>query len=483
MKRRSPVRSRTRGTPGARAPGASTARPSPACLLAATIGLATALLAADGAEAQAGASAPTIPQYADEIHEGVSSCDGSTCHGSAAPRNDRNVRQDEYVIWNEEDRHSSRAYKVLLNRDSIRISKNLGRKKKPHEDDLCLDCHADNPPPDKRRTKNNAFRVEDGVGCEGCHGGAERYLRSHDSPNTHARNIELGLYPTDQPVARARLCLSCHFGDRNKFVDHRLMGAGHPRQSFELAVFSVLQPYHWEPDEDYTKRGKQAPNDVKLWAIGQAVAVDEILDAMLDPKRNQLGLFPELVLYDCQACHHGINNLRRWRPRESTGLGPGVVRLNDAAFLMLFQALDLIEKEAGQQLRRDLRALHQAASEGRGDPRKIAQEIRKRIAAWLPKLEQWKVDAATLRKLTKSLLAAATSGEYSDYAGSEQAAMALQNIVYTYYALELIDDATYDGLEQKELARLLKTVQEPDDFDPDQAKKAFRALQAKLGKI
>ena len=43
---------------------------------------------------------------------------------SAAPRNDRNVRQDEYLIWTEEDRHSQRAYKVLLNRDSIRISKN-----------------------------------------------------------------------------------------------------------------------------------------------------------------------------------------------------------------------------------------------------------------------------------------------------------------------------------------------------------------------
>ena len=119
------------------------------------------------------------------------------------------------------------------------------------------------------------------------------------------------MFPTDDPVARTRLCLSCHLGDRQKFVDHRLMGAGHPRQSFEVALFSILQPYHWEPDDDYISRGKQAPNDVKLWAIGQAVAVDEIMDAMLDPNRNTLGLFPELVLYDCQACHHGIDKMRR----------------------------------------------------------------------------------------------------------------------------------------------------------------------------
>ena len=113
------------------------------------------------------AEAPLIPQYGSDKHEGVSSCDGSTCHGSAAPRNDRNVRQDEVLIWSEEDRHSQRAYKVLLNRDSKRISKNLGRSRPPHEDDLCLDCHADNPPPDKRRTENGSFRIEDGVGCEG----------------------------------------------------------------------------------------------------------------------------------------------------------------------------------------------------------------------------------------------------------------------------------------------------------------------------
>ena len=421
-----------------------------------------------------------IPQYGPDKHEGVSSCDGSTCHGSASPRNDRNVRQDEYLIWAEEDRHSQRAYKVLLNADSIRISRNLGRRKKPHQDDLCLDCHADNPPPDKRRTENNAFRVEDGVGCEGCHGGAERYLRPHDSGSSHQKNIELGLYPTDEPVARAKLCLSCHLGDRKKFVDHRLMGAGHPRQSFEVALFSILQPYHWEPDDDYTARGKQAPSDVKLWAIGQAVAVDEIMDAMLDPNRNSMGLFPELVLYDCQACHHGINNLRRWRPRKSNGLGPGVVRLNDSNFLMLVQALTLVDAAAATQLSKDLISLHQAASEGKGDASAVARRIRANIDGFLPKLQAWKVSASVLRTLSKNVLANAVAGDYADYAGSEQAAMALQTIVYGYYAEGLIDDAGYDALERNELTRLLASVEDPDKFDPDRAKKAFRALQGKL---
>jgi hypothetical protein len=425
-------------------------------------------------------AAPPIPQYGPDKHEGVSSCDGSTCHGSAAPRNDRNVMQNEYSVWVDEDRHSMRAYKVLLNKNSIRISKNLGRKKKPHQDDLCLDCHADNPPAAKRRTENNAFRVEDGVGCEGCHGGAERWLIPHDSNATHAKNLALGMYPTDQPVARARLCLSCHLGDRNKFVDHRLMGAGHPRQSFELSLFSILQPYHWEPDDDYIARGKSAPNDVKLWAIGQAVAIDEILDAMMDPKRNSLGAFPELVLYDCQACHHAIDKTRRWRPRKSTGLGPGVVRLNDSAFLMLMQALDVVDAPAAAKLRADLRKLHQATSEGRGNAQATAKAIRANIAKLLPKLEAWKVNQTALRKLAKGLLDQAVAGEFTDYAGSEQAAMALQSIVYNYLMEGMINDPTYDALERNELAKLLASVEDPDKFNPDRAKKAFKSLQAKL---
>lgn len=288
------------------------------------------------------------------------------------------------------------------------------------------------------------------------------------------------MYPTDEPIARARLCLSCHFGNRKKFVDHRLMGAGHPRQSFELALFSILQPYHWEPDDDYIERGKAVPNDIQLWAIGQAVAIDEILDAMLDPNRNKLGLFPELVLYDCHACHHPIDNLRRWRPRESTGLGPGVARLNDASFLMLIQSLQLVDPPAAAKLRKDLRTLHQAASEGRGDARKTANAVRTSLAKLLPKLEAWKVDKTVLRKLLTNILKAAVSGEYTDYAGSEQATMALQTIVYNYLIEGIIDDSTYDSLERGELSSLLATVENPDTFNPDRAKKSFKRLQAKL---
>jgi hypothetical protein len=98
----------------------------------------------------------------------------------------------------------------------------------------------------------------------------------------------------------------------------------------------------------------------------------------------------------------------------------------------------------------------------------------------LSKLEKWKVDKNTLRKLSTSILSEAVSGEYTDYAGSEQAAMALQTIVYNYLIEGMIDDSTYDSLEQNELSKLLDSVEDPDNFNPDRAKKSFKLLQARL---
>jgi hypothetical protein len=52
---------------------------------------------------------------------------------------------------------------------------------------------------------------------------------------THADNLKAGLYPTEEPVARARLCLSCHFGNADRFVTHRL-GRRALRIAFERRV-------------------------------------------------------------------------------------------------------------------------------------------------------------------------------------------------------------------------------------------------------
>src|SRR5690606_37170209 len=166
-----------------------------------------------------------------------------------SPWKDSNVLQNEFVTWSRVDKHHTRAYAVLRNERSQRIARNLGLKEPAHEARLCLDCHAHHPPPAQRGER---FRVEDGVSCEGCHGPAEGWIKSHVAPGaTHADNVARGLYPTDEPVAQAELCLSCHFGNRDKCVTHRMMGAGHPRMSFEPDTFAQTQPPHFVADADW----------------------------------------------------------------------------------------------------------------------------------------------------------------------------------------------------------------------------------------
>jgi hypothetical protein len=249
--------------------------------------------------ATAETEAPTLPQYGGDSHLGVVTCAGSTCHGATRPFQNAAINQNEFVIWQRKDKHA-RAYKVLLNEQSKRIARNLGLKA-AHEAKICLDCHSDNAAEDLRGKR---FQLSDGVGCEACHGGSKRYLGPHVSgENTRQQNLDAGMYATETPESRALLCLSCHLGTDDKFATHRIMGAGHPRISFELDTFTELQPAHYKVDEDYRKR-KQVFSGVQVWAIGQLIAVERLLKLMASPKYRGIGPWPELAFYDCHACHH-----------------------------------------------------------------------------------------------------------------------------------------------------------------------------------
>jgi hypothetical protein len=412
-----------------------------------------------------------LPQYDGNRHMGVSTCTGSPCHGKTAP-GAQSVLQNEYATWNKYDKHAN-AYRVLHNEASQRMARNLGLSEPAHQADLCLDCHANNVPQALRGPK---FDIERGVGCEACHGGSERWLKPHDTGRPHKENVADGLYPTSDPVKRAELCVSCHYGTDRKFVNHRLMGAGHPRMSFELQVFSMTQPAHFQIDGDYTKRGKTAAEGVQVWAIGQAIAVRQVVDALLDPKRGRDGIWPELVHFDCHACHHAMSE-KRWRARPSTGLPPGVARLDDSSFLMLRHALAGVDPTGAQAFRDDLRALHAATV--RGGLAEAAGRIRTRAQGAIPKFAAWKVDAAGIRRVLQSLVAEGISGEYLDYAGGEQAALAIQAVVDNLYGLGALSDAKVDAAV-KEMNDLLILLDDPERYNRQAVVASFTRLAALL---
>ncbi len=381
------------------------------------LGLTVAALAAQAAEA------PPLPYAQKAMNVGVVNCASSLCHGSITPWKGSNVLQTEYVTWSRVDKHALRARQVLWNERSKRIVSNLGLKQPAWEAKVCTDCHGYNPP---AQYQGERFKASDGVSCEACHGPAQNWIKSHVAPGaTHEENVRNGLYPTDDPVALARLCLSCHFGNKDKFVTHRIMGAGHPRISFELDTFTQTQPPHFVPDEDWQKRkGRWDP--VRVWAIGQALAAQEQLDVVLDPKRGKDGLFPELVVFDCHACHHPMSETR-WKPR--VGTRPGTIRFNDANLLMLRQIVRRTYPGDAPAFNELVLKLHKAVAGEGGDAMEAAGRLRKGLDAVVGKLRGRDFDDADLRAIVAGLVDDGLAGQYGDYSGAEQASMAIASVL------------------------------------------------------
>ena len=403
-----------------------------------------------------------LPQYDADKHLGVASCASSVCHGKGKPVEGENVMLNEYRTWSTEDRHA-RAYQTLLSKDSKRIAKNLGLKS-AHTAKICLDCHADNVDKNKRGPK---FQINDGVGCEACHGGSERWIESHTEEGvTHQQNLDKNMFPTEAGVERAKLCLSCHYGTKDKLTTHKIMGAGHPRLSFELETFTANQPSHYKVDADYKQR-KGEFSGLTMWIVGQlemAKSSLELMDAYLIDD-NQL--VPELYFYDCHACHHPMSDIR-WGPTEAkAGMPPGVIRLNDANFLMLLELTRVVLPAQNEALKKAVIGLHQGSLTNRQALKNAVADL----SAVVAKLDKSLVGIQYTKAQTKAVrarfLQQAAKGEYRDFSAAEQAFLAIESI-----SIALQQDA---GLE-KQLNSLYDTLENEDRFSPQQ----FKAVAGKV---
>jgi Cytochrome c554 and c-prime len=418
----------------------------------------------------------------DGIHLGVASCAGDNCHGAASRPAGARVPQNEYLVWKTRDKHA-KAYAVLSNDVGKRIAANLGLKNGAENDPMCLSCHADYVAPNQRGPR---YQLADGVGCEGCHGGASGWLGTHISGASHAANVAAGLYQTDDAQARADRCLSCHIGDGTKVGDakraisHTIMGAGHPPMPFELDTYTAIQPAHYVVDQGYTARGKKAPNDLQVWAVGQAIDLKKRMAEVLDPANAPKGANPELVLFDCQACHHAMNRLQ-WRPRQATGLGPGKLRLYDASAVMAAAAATRAAPQAAGPLNEHLKALHTATAEGGGDywasvkrQAELVQQDADKIAAAAVAHNFNRDDA---KALVQAIIA--QGGQDLDYSAARQEVMALSSIVAGMKALGLASEAQAKTLNDA-LGPVFDAVTDDQSYSPDTFLQALRQFQAKL---
>jgi hypothetical protein len=251
---------------------------------------------------------------------GVAGCASSSCHHLNGPKG---TLRSEYDTWTAYDKHS-RAYQVLFNERSQRIARNLyGDHGKPAtEQPLCLKCHASHDGVIDKGVSDR-FQLADGVGCESCHGAAEKWLTVHYQDEFKAKSPEekarLGMRPTKDILHRAKLCTSCHVGSPDKEVNHDLIAAGHPRLAFELGAYHGIYNKHWDVNKDH-ERYKDFES--RLWSIGQLISAKASLQLLAARAEGATKTgkdakpWPEFSEYDCFACH---KRLQVNSPRQEAG--------------------------------------------------------------------------------------------------------------------------------------------------------------------
>jgi hypothetical protein len=378
------------------------------------------------------------------------------------------VRQNEIITWQDPASAAgdhSRAWRVLLEPRAQAIASKLGIGSAASAP-MCLGCHSE-PTPGGRGPK---FQVSDGVGCEACHGGAGNWLASHYALGaTHADNVSRGMIPLEDPKTRASVCLDCHYGSaaQGQFVTHQIMAAGHPRIAFELDLFSTLQR-HYDLDANYAKR-KPIPSGVKVWAVGQSMALERSLSLYGDAKRGQEGAFPEFYFFDCHSCHRQIFDDPKARPTAISNPGrpipTGTPPYNDENMIMLSAAAKTAAPGLAASFEANSRAFHAALATDRSAAVRAAGQLAGSARALESAFETRSFSREETIAILAQVVGDAASPRYTDYEGSAQAVMAIDTLLNALVAQGQVEPGAAAAI-RPQIDRAYRAVRDPNAYRP-----------------
>lgn len=415
---------------------------------------------------------PVIPKWDEIQHLGVASCAGSNCHGAVLASEEATVLQNEFFTWRRYDQHS-RAWDTLQGEKASRIAERLGLDD-PAQADTCLDCHADNVPPEQRGQR---FRFSDGVGCEACHGGAEDWIHAHTDPEaTRSDNLARGMYPTEDPDARARLCMSCHYGHPDSPMTHRLMSAGHPPLQFDLDVFTHIQPAHYRIDEDYLER-KQIMTGLEGWVTGKAASAAFMLETLASGLADHARLFPEFYHFQCSACHRSPGEEPRGQQRGN--LPPGSLALEDAPLRLLAPVIDAIDSSLGSEWSDAVENLHAATGEDATAVRAATDRLIELTRTARQALEDARLDDSHVRAMMRYIVEEGVRADFADRNWAEQATMALASLLAVADEAEWLAPEERPGLDSA-LDTLYDVLDEPAPHPAARYREALQAFASEL---
>ena len=148
-----------------------------------TLGCALALLCSDVADAKP-------PKYT-----GVKDC--GRCHK-------KELMGNQLATW-KKMKHA-KAYETLKGEEAVRIAKEKGLSKPPHEADECVKCHATAHNVTPEETFKRPLAMKDGVQCESCHGPGSNY-RKKKIMSDHDKSVAAGMWEAGKDE---KICTTCH---------------------------------------------------------------------------------------------------------------------------------------------------------------------------------------------------------------------------------------------------------------------------------
>jgi hypothetical protein len=465
------------------------------------------------ARARANRSAAPAPE---SRFRGAGSCSATACHGNikAFDRSISSVSRNEHTTWMSADPHS-RAFQVLFNERSERIERKLasfeGGYSHASEDVRCLACHTTPRPPSE--LKVTTWLNADGVGCESCHGAAERYLGAHTTgawkqKNRREKEDQWGLSNTKDLTSRGLACAGCHVGEHSsdgltiRDVNHDLIAAGHPRLNFELSAFLDNMPAHWdEKDENAGPVGpsrRAASFPARAWAIGRLTTIKTALallesraaeaDAPPEPLVGQgsgatkrTPRWPEFTEFGCFSCHHDLRD-QTWRrgpraqdvalgaPRWGTWISPGI---DD---LLASLAVDAGRQTANGTLERVTIAMEKPASSP--EIKAAAHDACGSLAKSLTSVAAHRFDQVTIEHMIDTIDNRQSWDRVASWDEAAQRYLALVPLYQSWLALAPDRTPKQEALRNR-LAELLERLKFPEGFDSPRGFEAgrFRSQQ------
>lgn len=405
-----------------------------------------------------------VAEEAKRRHEGVATCASSLCHGSSQPlKTYESALQNEYTTWSQFDPHSN-AYKVLLNKQSQEIARRMGIGP-AHEAPACLACHSDAVPAAQRGVK---FQLDDGVGCESCHGGSEKWLATHyQVPKIpRSENLARGLVALENPDTLAGTCLACHVGDKDRYANHRMMAAGHPRIVFELDTY--LELWRTSGGREHYRKSAQIAH-VALWAKGLIESSRRQLDLIDRHGAGRLGPIPDFGIYACHSCHRDLRLSAFGGSNSSLG-GPGDLRWQDAHLLVLQQVSQALRLQSSKPLDRAIIGLQRSANGDVASLKLALASTRDALLVTERELKGRNWSTAEMNLVVQALIDASRRGGFPDPAAAEQAAMGL---VVMLAGLQL------DRGKRAEIDRLFDDLRDDNAFDQRRFVKWMSVLGAR----